>query len=154
MKQRTYRIETMNVAELAGRLGGPRDRVMRQGTLFALGASLRDLGELGPVAVVNELTGAIVDGRARIRRLEDAGVETCTVAVVNLTPAQERAARVQLNAGGVWDADSLAETLEGIATADPELYERQRLDEIAMDLMILGAGIPPPHERPGQTDLF
>jgi ParB-like chromosome segregation protein Spo0J len=148
-----YRIERMEVARLMARPGMNRDRTMRQGLLFALGASLRDLGELGPVAVVNERTGTIIDGRERLRRLEEAGVKSCTVAVVQLTLAQERAARVQLNSGGQWEPEALEETLRAIAAADPDLYERQRLDETMIDLLGEGIGTVPGPQF-GQMDLY
>lgn len=84
----------------------------------ALRGSLDELGVIAPV-IVNQVTGMLVDGHARVEEYITAGVPEVPVAYVELTEAQERLALAVLDPVGemaVADSRALSELLDEVDT--------------------------------------
>lgn len=89
----------------------------------ALRGSLTEVGVIAPV-IVNQVTGHLVDGHARIEEYISAGVTSVPVAYVELTEDEEKVALLALDPVGamaVNDVRQLRELLDDVDVSDAGL---------------------------------
>jgi len=97
--------------------------------------SLDRFGLVQPI-VVNAKTSTIVGGHQRVRALLAQGEKEVQVALVELSPAEERALNVALNSPHIAGefTDGLQSLLEQIRAESPQLMDDLRLDALLDDL--------------------
>lgn len=109
----------------------------------ALRAALDQIGWVG-VVTVNQTTGMVIDGHARIEEALSAGEPTVPVLYVKLTEDEERAALATFDAItdlAVYDRDVWTQLLDGLTLADPLAEMVSRIDAIdAASLDAIGSG--------------
>ena len=111
-------------------------RVISEGALDGLGASLDRFGLVQPI-VVNTRTNRIVGGHQRAKALEARGVETAEAVLVDLPEGEEKALNVALNSSaisGEWTAEALP-LIDEILLALPETGSDLLLDELRAGLL-------------------
>lgn len=99
--------------------------------LNGLKRSLDRFGLVQPI-VVNATTSTIVGGHQRVRALLEQGETEVQVALVELSPAEERALNVALNSPHIAGefTDDLQPLLEQIRADSPQLMDDLRLDAL------------------------
>ena len=99
--------------------------------LNGLKRSLDRFGLVQPI-VVNARTSTIVGGHQRVRALLEQGETEVQVALVELSPAEERALNVALNSPHIAGefTDDLQSLLEQIRAESPQLMDDLRLDAL------------------------
>lgn len=104
----------------------------------ALRASLNELGWIAPV-IVNETTGHLVDGHARVEEALRAGVESVPVVTVRISENQERLALATydpITAMATYDTGTLDMLLREVSTGEAAL--QSLLSDLAEDFHVTG----------------
>jgi hypothetical protein len=123
-------------------------KIHPRGQQEALSGAIGELGWIAPV-IVNETTGHVIDGHARIGLAISRREASVPVAYVRLTPEQEQLALVTFDPIGAMaatDTANLDALLQEVRTDDAAL--RSALRGLADDNGLAWGGDPPPGEAP------
>ena len=149
VRSRIVRHAEVPVADLTPHPLNPR--VHPDGQMKAVDQSLDTLGWVKSV-LVNERTGRVVDGHARLKLAVERGEETVPVEFLDLDEAEERAAIAVLDplaALASTDADALAALVDGGDGKDLRDLIAEDAEDLRALLNLAEAGDPePPDDFP------
>ena len=132
---RQVKYQTMEISDLVAADYNPR--TISGPALNGLKRSLDRFGLVQPI-VVNAKTNTIVGGHQRVRALAEQGETEVQVALVKLSPAEERALNVALNSPHIAGefTDDLQPLLEQIRAESPTLMDELLLENLALPEII------------------
>lgn len=111
------RVKEVPIGDVRPYEDNPRDN---EGAVSAVAASIREFGFQQPIVV--DADGTVIAGHTRLKAAQALGMKTVPVVVASgLTPEQVAAYRLADNKTGElasWDAELLAEQLDGISVLD------------------------------------
>ena len=122
-------IKTKKLSDLKPAPYNPR--TISDKAMAGLRASIERFGIVEPI-VFNKRTGHIIGGHQRLKVLEEQGIKSTRVVVVDLSKKEEKALNVTLNnphIAGEFIPD-LQNILEGIKLDIPDAFTALRLDEL------------------------
>jgi len=140
-------ITEMRIADLVPAPYNPR--TITDQAYAGLRESLQKFG-LVDLLVVNKRGNRIVGGHQRFKVLQDEGVETTPVVLVDLDEISEQMLNVTLNNTQIVGefTEALAPLLEKLRLAAPDAYLAMRLEELRQEV----AALLPEEPAVGQTD--
>lgn len=139
------RIKRHGTAKVEDILFNPHNwRIHPQGQQEALEGALEEVGWVQSV-IINETTGHLIDGHARVMLADRADEETVPAVYVELTEEEEKLVLATLDpiaALAFTDDDKLAQLLDGLEPSNTLLQE-------LLDTMAVDAGMVPDDFDPG-----